>query len=95
LHQVLKWLKRGPVMVLVNGPDWDHEDHWIVLVGEEVGMLVYLDPWYRPTQRYCRRVTSGRLADMWRGAAVSLARPRTRHTSRSRLTAPGKQPRSR
>lgn len=74
VRRILTLLKRGPVMAVVRGAEWGEEDHWIVLIGEERGMLVYLDPWYRPTQRYCRRMTSPVFVTLWRGSAFSLRR---------------------
>lgn len=72
LRRILVALKRGPVMAMARGNEWGNEDHWIILVGEERGMLVYLDPWYRPTQRFCRRMTAPHFATLWRESAFSL-----------------------
>lgn len=75
-RNILAALKRGPVMAMVRGAEWGHEDHWIILIGEARGMLVYLDPWYRPTQQYCRRMTGSVFSTLWRGSAFSLRRRR-------------------
>jgi len=74
LRRVLAALRAAPVMALVRGTEWGGEDHWIVLIGAERGRLVYLDPWYRATQRYRRRMTFPAFSTMWRDAAFCLRR---------------------
>jgi hypothetical protein len=83
LRKILAQVRRAPVMALVRGPEWGNEDHWIVLIGEERGMLVYLDPWYRPTQRYRRRMTNPVFALRWRGSAFSLSRGQAQSVRRA------------
>lgn len=82
LMHVLRWLKNGPVMALLRDTEWGGDEHWVVLTAEENGMFVYLDPWYRPTQRFRRRMSRARFRALWRGAAFGVSRA-TGHRYRS------------
>lgn len=79
LRRLMEWLRKAPVMALVQGPEWSNDDHWVVLIGEERGMLVYLDPWYSPAQRFRRRMSRARFRALWRGAAFSVMPAGARH----------------